>query len=67
MLEYECPKEDDLFSTIRRILDLANVKSLSKDIDDILSDDRIMNNGIIWFTEAKFNPSDSTCKTIERY
>ena len=47
MLEYECLKEDDLFSTIRRILDLANVKSLSKDIDDILSDDRIMNNGII--------------------
>ena len=29
-----------------------NVRSLSKHVADIVSDDRIMNNGIIGFTET---------------
>ena len=42
------------------------MRSLSKYIDDIVSDDRIMNNGIIGFTETELHPSDSACKIIER-
>ena len=42
-----------------------NVRSISKHVDEIVSDERRMNNGIIGFTETKINLSDSTCKTIE--
>ena len=41
------------------------MRSLSKHVDETVSDERIMNNGIIGFTETKINLSDSTCKTIE--
>ena len=45
---------------------VLNVRSLWKDTDDIVSDDKLMNNDIIWFTETQINLSDSTCKIIER-
>ena len=56
--EYERMKQNDLFSTIKRntlsddtlIILVHNVRSLSKHIDDIESDDRTINNGIIGFT-----------------
>ena len=41
------------------------MRSLSKYIDDIVSDDRIINNDIIEFTEKQTNLSYSTCKTME--
>ena len=73
MLEYERLKENDSFSTIKRysISDDAitifahNVRSLSKRIDDIVNDDRIMNNGIIVLTKAQINLSGSTWKIDE--
>ena len=37
-----------------------NVRSLSKHIDNIVSDDRIVNNDIKDFTETQIKPSDST-------
>ena len=71
--EYERLKQIDLFSTIKRnnisegmILVFAhNVRSLSKHIDDIINDDKIINNYIIGFTETRINPSDFTCKIME--
>ena len=30
-----------------------------------MTDNRVMNNDIIGFTETQINPSDSTCKIIE--
>ena len=41
------------------------MRSLSKHVDDIVADNRVMNNDIIGFTETQINPSDSTCKIIE--
>ena len=41
------------------------MRSFSKHIDDIVSDDRIINNDIIGFAETQINISDSTCKIIE--
>ena len=41
------------------------MRSLSKHVDDILSEDRIINNDTIGFTETQINLSDSTCKIIE--
>ena len=70
MLEYERLKQNDLFSTINRntISDdkitvcVHNVRSLSKHIDDIVRNGRIVNNDIIEFIETQMNPSDTTCK-----
>ena len=42
-----------------------NVRWLPRYIDDILSDNRIINKDIVGYTEAQIKPSDSTCKTIE--
>ena len=39
--------------------------SLSKYIGDITSDDRIISNNIIGFTETQITPPDTTCKIIE--
>ena len=39
-----------------------NLRSLSKHLDVISSDDRIINNDIIGFTEKQINSSDSTRK-----
>ena len=41
------------------------MKSLSKHVDDIVNDNRVMNNVIIGFTETQISPSDSTCKITE--
>ena len=41
------------------------MRSLSKHTDDIVSDDRIMNNGVMGFRETQMNPSDSTLEVIE--
>ena len=72
MFESECLKQNDLFSIIKRnIWDdtftvfVHNVRSLSKHINDIARDDRIINNDIIGFTETQIKPSDSTCKIME--
>ena len=40
------------------------MRSLSKPIDDMESDDRLMNSDTTGFTETQINPSDSTCKII---
>ena len=49
-----------------RITDFVhNVWSFSKDIDDKVSDDRIVNNDIIAFSETQINSSDSNCKIME--
>ena len=42
-----------------------NVRSLSKHVDDIVSDKRLINHEIIGFTETQINPSNSTCKIIK--
>ena len=42
------------------------MRSLLKHVD-IVSDDRIINNGIIGFTETQISLSDSTCKIIETF
>ena len=73
LLEYECLKQNYLFSTIKRnnISDntitvfIHNVRSISKHVDDIVSDGRIINNDIIGFTETQINLSDSTYKTMK--
>ena len=41
------------------------MRSLSKHVDDITSDKRLINNDIIGFTETQINPSNSTCKIIK--
>ena len=55
LFAYERLKQNALFSTVKRnnISDntitvfLHNVRSLSKHIDDVVSDDRIINNDIV--------------------
>ena len=72
-LEYERLKQNDLFSTVisnaiscDTVTVLAhNVWSLPRNVDDILSGNRIINNNIIGFTETQIKPSDSTSKIIE--
>ena len=39
--------------------------SISKHVDDIISDDKIMNNDFIGFNETRINLSDSTFKLIK--
>ena len=41
------------------------MRLLWKDIDDIVSDDRIINHDIKGFKETQIHPSDSTCKVTE--
>ena len=73
MSEYECPKQNDLFSTIKRnnisgntiTVFVHSARSLSKHINDTICDDRIINNDIIGFTETQINPLDSTCKIMK--
>ena len=72
LLEYERLKQNDLFSTIKRntlsddttTVFIQNVIFLPKNIDNIVSDDRIINKDIIGFTETQINPSGFTCKII---
>ena len=42
-----------------------NVRSLSKHVDDIVSDRRIINNYILGFTETQISLSNSTCRVVE--
>ena len=42
-----------------------NLRLLSINIDDVVSDDRIINNGIIGFIETQINLSDYTYKIME--
>ena len=73
MLEYERLKQNDLFSTIKRnavsgdtvTVHGHNVRSRPRHVDDIVSDNGIVNNDIIGFTETQIKPSDSTCKIME--
>ena len=73
MLQYKRMKVNDLFSTIKRntisddaiIVFADNVRLLSKHIDDIGNDDRMINIDIIGFTKTQINPSGSTCKINE--
>ena len=73
LLEYECLKQNDLFSITERnaisgntvTVLVHNVRSLPRHLDDIVSDNRIINDDIIIFTEAQIKQSDSTCKIIE--
>ena len=61
LLKYEPLKQNDLFSTIKRNAILGdivtvlvpNVRSLPRNADDIVSDNRIINNDIIGFTETQ--------------
>ena len=41
------------------------MRSLPRHIDDVVSDNRIINNVILGFTETKIKPSDSTCIIVE--
>ena len=41
------------------------MRSLSRHVYDIVSDDRIINNNIKGFTETQMKSSESTCKIIE--
>ena len=68
--KYERLKQNDLFSTIKTNNDTIrvfahNVRLLSKHINDIVCDDRIINNDIIGITEIQIYPSDSSCKIME--
>ena len=73
LLEYERLKENDLFSTLKRsiISDdtitilIHNVRSLSKHVNDIVIDSRIMNNDVIGLIETQIDLSDSTCRIVE--
>ena len=73
LLEYERLKQNDLFSSVKRnaiscdtvTVLVHNVRSLPRHVDDILSDNRIINDDIIGFTETQIKPSDSTSKIIE--
>ena len=70
---FESLKQNDLFSTIKKITTsddtvtvlVHHVRSLSRHVDHTVSDNRIINNDIIVFTETQSNPSDSTCKIIK--
>ena len=70
LLEYECLKQNDLFSpTKRNVISgdtvtvlVHNMRSIPRHVGDITSGNRNMNNNIIGFTETQIKPSDSTCK-----
>ena len=69
------PETKSFFFTIKRnyISDDAvavlvhNVISLPRLVDDILSDNRVINNDMIGFTETQIKKSDSTSKIIEAF
>ena len=44
-----------------------NVRSFSKYIGDIVSDDKIISNGIMGFTKIQISQSDFTCKIMETF
>ena len=72
MFEYECLKRNDLSFAIKRNNISDNIitvffhsaRSLTKRIDDIISDDKLINNDIMAFTETQLKLPDSTCRII---
>ena len=44
-----------------------NVRTVSKHVDDIVSNDIIIINDIIGFTETQISLSNSTCKLIKTF
>ena len=67
MLEHERLKQNDLFSTIKRNAISVNkvtvlIRNVRSHVDDIVSDKRIINNGIIGFTETQIKLSDFSVK-----
>ena len=72
-LEYECLKPNYLFSQTKRFttsddrvtVPFHTLRSLSKHVDDIVSDARTIDNDITGFTETQINPYDSAYKIIE--
>ena len=44
-----------------------NVRSLPRHADDIVNDNRMINNDIIGSIETQIKPSDSTSKIIETF
>ena len=53
-----------LFQAIVTVL-VHNNRSLLRHVDDIVSDNRIINNDVIGLTETQIKQSGSTCKIIE--
>ena len=73
LLEHKHLKPNDLFTTTKRntiqydiliVLD-HNVRSFSKQVNDIVSNYRIINNDIIGLTEKQINVLGSTYKIIK--
>ena len=72
LIAYERQKQNDLFSTVKKntisddtpTIVFHNLRSLSKHVDDVVNDDRIIYNDIIGLTETQINLSDSTCNII---
>ena len=72
LLKYERLKQNDLFFTVKRnaisgdtvTVLVHNVRSPLRHVDDILSDNRIINNDIIGFTETQIKTSDTTSEII---
>ena len=64
LLEYERLKQNEVFSTIKRnalsgdavTVLVHNVRSLPRPVDDIVSDNRIINYNIIRFMETQTKP-----------
>ena len=73
LLVHERLEENNQFSTLKRSIIsgdtitilIHNVRSLSKHVDDIVSDSRMMYNDIIGLTETQISLSDSTCRIFE--
>ena len=73
LLEYECLKQNDLFSTVKQnavsgntvTVLVHNVRSLARHVDDVFSNKTIINNDITGFIETQIKPSDFSCKIIE--
>ena len=64
LLEYERLRRSTISGDTITIL-VHNMRSLSKHVNDIVSDSRIMNNAIIGLTETQISLSYSTCKIVE--
>ena len=73
LLEYGSLNKSDLFFTIKRnaisgdtvTVPVHNAKALPIHVGDIVSDNRIINNNVIGFTETQIKPSASHRKIIE--
>ena len=72
-MEYQRLKQKNISSTIKRIpfsgvtitILNSNVRSLSRHVDEIESDNKAINKDIFGFTETQIKPPDSTCKIKE--